>query len=162
MAETLELTVGDRTVRVSHPDKVYFPQRGLTKADLVRYYLSVGDGVLRALRDRPTTLERYISGVEGESFFQKRAPKNLPGWIPTGRISFPSGRYADEICPTEVAAVLWAANLGTFTFTPGRSAAATPSTRTSCGSTSTRSPGRTSPTRSAPRRSCGRSSTAWA
>jgi DNA ligase D len=103
---------------VSHPDKVYFPQRGLTKADLVRYYLSVGDGILRALRDRPTTLERYISGVEGESFFQKRAPKNLPGWIPTGRISFPSGRYADEICPTEVAAVLWAANLGTFTFHP--------------------------------------------
>jgi DNA ligase D len=118
MAETLELTVGDRTVRVSHPDKVYFPQRGLTKADLVRYYLSVGDGVLRALRDRPTTLERYISGVEGDSFFQKRAPKNLPDWIPTGRIAFPSGRYADEICPTETAAVLWAANLGTFTFHP--------------------------------------------
>src|SRR4051794_24869050 len=118
MAETLELTVGERTVRVSHPDKVYFPQRGLTKADLVRYYLAVGDGVLRALRDRPTTLERYISGVEGDSFFQKRAPKNLPDWIPTGRISFPSGRYADEICPTETAAVLWAANLGTFTFHP--------------------------------------------
>ncbi|MFG1810809.1 non-homologous end-joining DNA ligase [Streptomyces sp. NPDC049040] len=118
MAETLELTVGDRTVRVSHPDKVYFPQRGLTKADLVRYYLSVGDGILRALRNRPTTLERYISGVEGDSFFQKRAPKNLPDWIPTGRIAFPSGRYADEICPTETAAVLWAANLGTFTFHP--------------------------------------------
>ncbi|MFI0896184.1 non-homologous end-joining DNA ligase [Streptomyces sp. NPDC020983] len=118
MAETLELTVGERTVRVSHPDKVYFPQRGLTKADLVRYYLAVGDGILRALRDRPTTMERYVDGVEGESFFQKRAPKNLPGWIPTGRIAFPSGRYADEICPTEVAAVLWAANLGTFTFHP--------------------------------------------
>ncbi|CAG6392485.1 non-homologous end-joining DNA ligase [Streptomyces cocklensis] len=118
MAETLELTVGERTVKVSHPDKVYFPRRGLTKADLVRYYLSVGDGILRALRDRPTTLERYISGVEGDSFFQKRAPKNLPDWIPTGRISFPSGRYADEICPTETAAVLWAANLGTFTFHP--------------------------------------------
>ncbi|WP_031513808.1 non-homologous end-joining DNA ligase [Streptomyces sp. NRRL F-5123] len=118
MAETLELTVGERTVRVSHPDKVYFPQRGLTKADLVRYYLAVGDGVLRALRNRPTTMERYVDGVEGESFFQKRAPKNLPEWIPTGRIAFPSGRYADEICPTEVAAVLWAANLGTFTFHP--------------------------------------------
>ncbi|MFI0943465.1 non-homologous end-joining DNA ligase [Streptomyces sp. NPDC021020] len=118
MAETLELTVGERTVRVSHPDKVYFPQRGLTKADLVRYYLAVGDGILRALRNRPTTMERYVDGVEGESFFQKRAPKNLPDWIPTGRIAFPSGRYADEICPTEVAAVLWAANLGTFTFHP--------------------------------------------
>ncbi|MFF7197557.1 MULTISPECIES: non-homologous end-joining DNA ligase [unclassified Streptomyces] len=118
MAETLELTVGERAVRVSHPDKVYFPQRGFTKADLVRYYLSVGDGILRAVRDRPTTLERYIHGVEGESFFQKRAPKNLPDWIPTARIAFPSGRYADEICPTETAAVLWAANLGTFTFHP--------------------------------------------
>jgi DNA ligase D len=118
MAETLELTVGERVVRISHPDKVYFPRRGFTKADLVRYYLSVGDGILRAVRDRPTTLERYIHGVEGDSFFQKRAPKNLPDWIPTARIAFPSGRYADEICPTETAAVLWAANLGTFTFHP--------------------------------------------
>ncbi|WP_030671151.1 non-homologous end-joining DNA ligase [Streptomyces rimosus] len=118
MAESLELSAGGRTVRVSHPDKVYFPRRGFTKADVVRYYLSVGDGILRALKDRPTTLERYPDGVEGESFFQKRAPKNLPDWIPTGRISFPSGRYADEICPTEPAAVLWAANLGCLTFHP--------------------------------------------
>ncbi|GCD41111.1 non-homologous end-joining DNA ligase [Streptomyces paromomycinus] len=118
MAESLELDVGGRTVRVSHPDKVYFPQRGFTKADVVRYYRSVGDGILRALKDRPTTLQRYPDGVEGESFFQKRAPKNLPDWIPTGRISFPSGRYADEICPTEPAAVLWAANLGCLTFHP--------------------------------------------
>lgn len=118
MAEALELTVGERTVRLSHPDKVYFPLRGFTKYDLARYYLSVGDGVLRALRDRPTTLERYPDGVEGESFFQKRAPKNLPEWIPTGRIAFPSGRYADEICPTETAAVLWAVNLGCLTFHP--------------------------------------------
>ncbi|KAB7839973.1 non-homologous end-joining DNA ligase [Streptomyces mobaraensis] len=118
MAETLELTVGERTVRLSNPQKVYFPERGYTKYDVARYYLSVGDGVLRALRDRPTTLERYPDGVEGESFFQKRAPKNLPDWIPTGRIAFPSGRYADEICPTETAAVLWAANLGCLTFHP--------------------------------------------
>ncbi|MEV5595496.1 non-homologous end-joining DNA ligase [Streptomyces sp. NPDC052496] len=118
MAESLELAVGGRTVRVSHPDKVYFPQRGFTKADVVRYYQSVGDGVLRALKDRPTTLERYPDGVEGESFFQKRAPKNLPDWIPTARITFPSGRYADEVCPTEPAAVLWAANLGCLTFHP--------------------------------------------
>lgn len=118
MADTLELTAGGRSVRVTHPDKVYFPQRGFTKGDLVRYYLAVGDGALRALRDRPTTLERYPDGVEGESFFQKRAPKNLPDWIPTGRIAFPSGRFADEICPTEPAAVLWAANLGVLTFHP--------------------------------------------
>jgi DNA ligase D len=118
MAETLELTVGGRTVKISNPGKVYFPQRGFTKGDLARYYLSVGGGVLRALRDRPTTLQRFPDGVDGESFFQKRAPKNLPDWIPTGRIAFPSGRYADEICPTEPAAVLWAANLGCLTFHP--------------------------------------------
>jgi DNA ligase D len=118
MAHALELDVGGRTVRVTNPDKVYFPQPGYTKADVVRYYAAVGDGILRVLRDRPTTLERYPDGVDGESFFQKRAPKNLPDWIPTGRISFPSGRYADEICPTEPAAVAWAANLGCLTFHP--------------------------------------------
>jgi DNA ligase D len=118
MAETVELDVGGRAVRLSSPGKVYFPERGFTKLDLARYYLAVGDGVLRALRDRPTTLERYPDGVTGESFFQKRAPKNLPDWIPTGRISFPSGRYADELCPTETAAVVWAANLGCLTFHP--------------------------------------------
>lgn len=114
----MELTVGERTVRLTNPEKVYFPQRGFTKLDVARYYLAVGDGALRALRNRPTTLERYPDGVEGESFFQKRAPKNLPDWIPTGRISFPSGRHADEMCPTEPAAVVWAANLGCLTFHP--------------------------------------------
>lgn len=118
MAEAEELVVGGRTVRLTHPDRVYFPERGFTKRDLARYYVAVGDGVLRALRDRPTTLERYPAGVTGESFFQKRAPRNLPEWIPTGRIWFPSGRHADEICPTEVAAVVWAANLGCLTFHP--------------------------------------------
>ncbi|WP_424889425.1 non-homologous end-joining DNA ligase [Streptomyces sp. XH2] len=116
--EALELTVGERTVRLSHPDKVYFPERGYTKYDLARYYLAVADGIVRALKDRPTTMERYPDGVRGESFFQKRAPKNLPEWIPTGRIAFPSGRYADEICPGEAAAVVWAANLGCVTFHP--------------------------------------------
>ncbi|MGP3983693.1 non-homologous end-joining DNA ligase [Streptomyces sp. KR80] len=118
MGETVELTAGGRTVRLSNPDKVYFPERGFTKLDLARYYLAIGEGILRALRDRPTTLERYPDGLAGESFFQKRAPKNLPEWIPTGRIAFPSGRYADEICPTEPAAVVWAANLGCLTFHP--------------------------------------------
>lgn len=118
MAEAEEWVVGDRTVRLTHPDRVYFPERGFTKRDLARYYVAVGDGVVRALLDRPTTLERYPDGVTGESFFQKRAPRNLPEWIPTGRISFPSGRHADEMCPTEVAAVVWAANLGCLTFHP--------------------------------------------
>ncbi|MFR9724921.1 non-homologous end-joining DNA ligase [Streptomyces sp. MS19] len=118
MADAIQLDVGGRTVRLSHPDRVYFPERGFTKLDLARYYIAVGDGVVRALRGRPTTLERYPEGVTGESFFQKRAPKNLPSWIPTGRIAFPSGRYADEICPDETAAVVWAANLGCLTFHP--------------------------------------------
>ncbi|MCC0094969.1 non-homologous end-joining DNA ligase [Streptomyces flavotricini] len=114
----IELDAGGRTVRLSSPDKVYFPERGLTKLDVAQYYLSVAGGIMRALRNRPTTLERYPDGVGGESFFQKRAPKNLPDWIPTAHIEFPSGRSADEICPTEPAAVLWAANLGCLTFHP--------------------------------------------
>ncbi|NED93614.1 ATP-dependent DNA ligase, partial [Streptomyces sp. SID11233] len=69
--------------------------------DVAEYYLTVGEGMTRALRARPTTLERYPEGVEGESFFQKRAPKNHPSWLRTARISFPSGRYADELCPEE-------------------------------------------------------------
>jgi hypothetical protein len=114
----VDLTVRDRTVRVTSPEKVYFPERGFTKLDVARYYLAVGEGITRALFDRPTTLERYPEGVTGESFFQKRAPRYLPEWIPTGRIQFPSGRHADEMCPTEPAAVLWAANLGCLTFHP--------------------------------------------
>ncbi|MBB1254227.1 DNA polymerase domain-containing protein [Streptomyces sp. OF3] len=118
MADSVEMDVDGRTVRLSHPDKVYFPERGFTKLDLAHYYLAVGPGITRALRDRPTMLERYPDGVAGESFFQKRAPKNLPDWIGTARISFPSGRHADEICPAEPAAVVWAANLGCLTFHP--------------------------------------------
>ncbi|MFJ2768589.1 non-homologous end-joining DNA ligase [Streptomyces sp. NPDC087300] len=114
----VEIDTGERTVRLSSPDRVVFPERGFTKLDLAEYFVAVGPGILRALRDRPTTLERYPEGVAGESFYQKRAPKNLPDWIPTGTITFPSGRTADEICPTEVAAVVWAAQYGTLTFHP--------------------------------------------
>lgn len=118
MADAVELDAAGRTVRLSSPGKIFFPERGFTKLDLAQYYLSVGEGVLRALRNRPTTLERYPEGVTGESFFQKRAPKNMPDWIPTAHITFPSGRTADEMCPTEVAAVVWAAQFGTLTFHP--------------------------------------------
>ncbi|MFL6055221.1 MAG: non-homologous end-joining DNA ligase [Actinoallomurus sp.] len=126
----VEIQVGDRVVKVTNPDKVYFPARGETKLDLVNYYLAVGDGILRALYDRPTTLERWPGGVfegakiatradnRGDAFYQKRVPKNAPDWIETARIAFPSGRYADEICPTELATVAWCANLGTVTFHP--------------------------------------------
>lgn len=114
----VELDAAGRAVRLSNPDKVYFPEKGYTKRDVAEYFLAVGPGILRALRNRPTTLQRFVDGVEGEFFYQKRAPKNLPDWIPTSTIAFPSGRSAREMCPTEVAAVLWAANLGTLTFHP--------------------------------------------
>ncbi|MEQ4208703.1 non-homologous end-joining DNA ligase [Actinopolymorpha sp. B9G3] len=125
-----EIEVGARTVRVSNPDKVYFPERGFTKRDIVHYFLSVGDGILGALRERPTTLERWPGGVfegaklstrgdnRGDAFYQKRIPKGAPEWVETVRITFPSGRPADEVCPTETAVIAWAANLGTLTFHP--------------------------------------------
>ncbi|WSD72266.1 non-homologous end-joining DNA ligase [Streptomyces sp. NBC_01591] len=116
--KAVELEADGRAVRLSNPDKVYFPEKGYTKRDVAEYFLAVGPGITRALRDRPTTLQRFVDGVDGEFFYQKRAPKNLPDWIPTARITFPSGRPADEICPTELAAVIWAANLGTLTFHP--------------------------------------------
>ncbi|MFE7836688.1 non-homologous end-joining DNA ligase [Streptomyces sp. NPDC057474] len=118
MGEAVELEAAGRTVRLSSPGKIFFPEPGFTKLDLAQYYIAVGPGILRALRDRPTTLERYPEGVTGENFFQKRAPKNMPDWIPTAHITFPSGRSADEMCPTEVAAVVWAAQFGTLTFHP--------------------------------------------
>lgn len=114
----MELDVAGRAVRVTNPDKTYYPERGFTKLDVARYYVAVADGVLRGLRDRPTTMQRFPDGVEGEFFYQKRAPKGLPDWVPTARITFPSGRFADEMCPTEPAAVVWAANLGCLTFHP--------------------------------------------
>ncbi|MEU7641460.1 MULTISPECIES: non-homologous end-joining DNA ligase [unclassified Streptomyces] len=117
-SRAVELEVAGRTVRVSNPDKTYYPERGFTKLDVAQYYLAVADGVLRGLRDRPTTMQRFPDGVTGEFFYQKRAPKGLPDWLPTARITFPSGRFADEMCPNEPAAVVWAANLGCLTFHP--------------------------------------------
>jgi DNA ligase D len=114
----IELDVDGRTVRVSNPDKVYFSQRGETKLDLVNYYLAVGPGIVRALFERPCMMQRFPDGVEGEAIYQKRAPTNHPEWVETARVSFPSGRHADELCVTEVATVAWAANLGTVVFHP--------------------------------------------
>ncbi|TDB77428.1 DNA polymerase domain-containing protein [Micromonospora sp. KC723] len=125
-----EIRVGDRLVRVSSPDKPYFPERGLTKLDVVRYFLAVGDGILRALRDRPTMLERWPRGVfegakiatrqdsRGDAFYQKRLPAGAPDWVRTAHLTFPSGRTADEVAPSELAVVIWAVNLGTLRFHP--------------------------------------------
>jgi DNA ligase D len=136
MATTDATTVeaAGREVRVSSPDRVIFPATErtpeLTKLDVVEYYVAVGDGILRALERRPTTLERWPKGVHpgivvstrerggGDAFYQKRIPKGAPDWVQTARIEFPSGRHADEICPTELAVVAWAAQMGTLTFHP--------------------------------------------
>jgi len=126
----VELDVAGRTVRVTSPDRVVFPDRGVTKLDVVRYFLAVGDGILGALLHRPTTLERWPKGVfegarmstrqdnTGDAFFQKRVPQGAPDYVETATIAFPSGRTADEVCPGELAVVAWAANMGTLTFHP--------------------------------------------
>src|SRR2546430_8617291 len=116
---TTEVEVAGRTVRLTSPDKVYFPERGFTKGDVFRYYLAVGDGIMRALRERPTTLQRFPDGLDGETFFQKRIPtRGVPPWVETATIKFPSMRTADELCPTDLAHVAWAAQLGTIVFHP--------------------------------------------
>jgi DNA ligase D len=114
----VELQVGERLVKVTNPDKVFFSTHGETKLDLVRYYLSVGDGIVRALYERPTQLKRHPDGAEGEAIYQKRVPEKRPEWIETATVRFPSGRSADELCVTELAHVVWAANLGTLDFHP--------------------------------------------
>jgi DNA ligase D len=117
-APFVELQVGERLVRVTNPDKVFFRTRGETKLDLVRHYLTVGDGIVRALYERPTQLKRHPDGAEGEAIYQKRVPEKRPEWVETARVRFPSGRHADELCVTELAQVVWAANLATLDFHP--------------------------------------------
>jgi DNA ligase D len=114
----VELDVGERTVRVSNPEKVLFTTRRETKLDLARYYISVADGIVRALYERPTYLKRHPDGATTEPIYQKRVPEKRPEWIETARVTFPSGRHADALCVTEVAQVVWAANLATLDFHP--------------------------------------------
>jgi DNA ligase D len=109
-------------VRISNPDRVYFPARGETKLDLVNYYLSVGDGIVRALRERPCMLHRFPSGVTGEKVHQKRLPHGAPPWMNTVRVHFPRyNRDADELCVTEIAQVVWAVQMSTVEFHPWNS-----------------------------------------
>jgi bifunctional non-homologous end joining protein LigD len=114
--ETIE--VAGRTVTVSNPDKVYFPRTGHTKMDLVRYYLTVADGALGGVANRPMVLKRFVHGIEGEAFFQKRAPSSRPEWLETVVLSFPSGRTAEEIVVTDAAGLAWVANLGCIDLNP--------------------------------------------
>src|SRR5215203_2567018 len=133
-SEATIVDAGGRDLRVSSAGRIIFPETdhpaAVTKLDVVNYYLAVEDGIVRALERRPTTLERWPKGVHpgmvlstrekggGDAFFQKRVPKGAPPYLETARIQFPSGRHADEICPTEIAVVGWAAHMGTITFHP--------------------------------------------
>jgi DNA ligase D-like protein (predicted polymerase) len=116
--EFVELNVGERIVKVTNPSKLFYSAIGATKLDHVQYYLSVGEGIVRALYERPTQLKRHPDGAEGEAIYQKRVPEKRPDWIETARVTFPSGRHADELCVTELAHVAWAANLATIDFHP--------------------------------------------
>ncbi len=132
--EAVMLEADGRDVRVSSPDRVIFAATErtgeVTKLQIAEYYIAVGEGIMRALRERPTTLERWPKGVhedvvvatrespKGDAFYQKRVPKGAPDYVETARIEFPSGRHADEICPTELAVVAWCAHMGTLTFHP--------------------------------------------
>ena len=112
------IEIGGREVKVTNPDKVFFPEKGYTKLDLVRYYEAVAEGALRGVMRRPMVLKRFVNGAAEEPFFQKRAPQNLPEHIGTARVTFPSGRWADLVVPDEPADVLWAINLGCIDLNP--------------------------------------------
>jgi DNA ligase D len=120
--EAIELAVGERTVRISNPDRVYFAARGETKRDLVDYYLSVGEGIVRALRERPCMLHRFPRGTGEPKVHQKRIPSGAPEWLETVRVTFPRyNRTADELCVTELASVIWAVQMSTVEFHPWNS-----------------------------------------
>jgi DNA ligase D-like protein (predicted polymerase) len=113
------LSIGGREVRVTHPDKPYFSvQTKLSKLDLVRYYLSVADGALFGIRDRPIVLKRFVDGAEREAFYQKRAPEKRPTWLRTVKLAFPSGRTAEEVVVDDAAGLAWVVNLGCIELHP--------------------------------------------
>jgi bifunctional non-homologous end joining protein LigD len=121
MASRAERTVVEaagREVPISNPSKVYFPEAGVTKLDVVRYYLAVADGALRGAGGRPNVLVRYADGIHGEFFYQKRAPTSRPPWIEVTALRFPSGREAEEVVPRDAAALAWMANLGCLELHP--------------------------------------------
>ncbi|MEU3471419.1 MULTISPECIES: non-homologous end-joining DNA ligase [unclassified Rhodococcus (in: high G+C Gram-positive bacteria)] len=119
---SIEIPVGERSVRISNPERVYFPESGATKLDLVNYYLSVGDGIVRALRERPCMMHRFPKGLAGDKVHQKRVPNGAPPWLETVQVTFPRyNRTADELCVTELAHVAWAVQMSTVEFHPWNS-----------------------------------------
>ena len=116
--EHVMLEIAGHEVRLSNPDKVYFPKPGWTKRDLVDYYLAVADAAVVHLRDRPTVMKRFVNGIEEDPIWQKRVPKSTPDWLQTATVSFPSGRSATELCANDAAHLAWAVNLGVIDFNP--------------------------------------------
>ncbi|CAM3233091.1 non-homologous end-joining DNA ligase [Nocardioides dubius] len=118
----VEIEVDDRVIRVSNPDRVYFPELGFTKHDLVDYYLAVGPGIVNALWERPCMLHRFPKGLAGDKVHQKRLPAGAPPWVETVQLHFPRwNRTADELCVTELGAVIWAVQMSTVEFHPWNS-----------------------------------------
>jgi len=121
MAKTSDHAVVDlcgHEVRVSNPGKLFFPDRGLTKMDLVDYYVECHEAVVRHLRERPTVMKRWVDGVQGKPFFQKRVPDGAPEWLQTATVTFPSGRHARELVPNDAAHLVWGVNLGVIDWNP--------------------------------------------
>ena len=117
----IDTPTGERVVKVTNPDRTYFsglPEGRGRKIDLVEYYLAVAPGIVRALRERPTVLKRHPEGSESEAIYTKRVPKGAPPWVQTATVEFPSGRSATELCPVDVAHVVWAVQMSTFDFHP--------------------------------------------
>ena len=116
--EHVLVEAGGREVRVSNPGKLFFPEAGLTKMDLVDYYLECQQAVVNGLRERPTVMKRWVDGVAGEPFFQKRVPDSAPEWLQTATVTFPSGRHARELVPNDAAHLVWGVNLGVIDWNP--------------------------------------------
>ncbi|HEV8630317.1 MAG TPA: non-homologous end-joining DNA ligase [Thermoanaerobaculia bacterium] len=116
--EPVVVTAAGREVTISNPGKLYFPEAGISKLDVVRYYLAVAEGALRGAGGRPNVLVRYVDGIHGEAFYQKRAPTSRPPWIEVVALRFPSGRQAEEVVPRDAAALAWMANLGCLELHP--------------------------------------------
>jgi len=116
--EGVVLRASGRELRLSNPGKLFFPEPGLTKLDLANYYVECEEAVVRHLRERPTVLKRWVDGVEGKPFFQKRVPESAPDWLQTATVTFPSGRHARELVPNDAAHLLWGVNLGVIDWNP--------------------------------------------
>jgi bifunctional non-homologous end joining protein LigD len=117
-AEPATVEVCGHELRVSNPGKLFFPERKLTKLDLVDYYVECQEAVVRGLRERPTVMKRWVDGVQGEPFFQKRVPETAPEWLQTATVTFPSGRHARELVPNDAAHLVWGVNLGVIDWNP--------------------------------------------